>query len=97
MPMPLLKFSALNAHVDWGGLVRIPVIQVAVLLAILAATIQYFSWTSDAAQAEFMSAGKSTVLVPQTRQLENSSKLRCDLRKLLYLRNTKVPIRLVPA
>jgi len=81
MPKFPLKSSAMNARIDWGRAIGTLTIEIAVLLAILGAAIRYIDWTSDAAQAEFMSAGKPTVSAPQSRQPENSSKLRCDHRE----------------
>jgi hypothetical protein len=81
MVKSLVESGAIIARIDWGGIVRIFVIQVAVLLAILVAAIRYIDWASDAAQGEFISVGKPTVSIPQSRHQPNSSQLRCELRK----------------
>ena len=81
MVKPLVESGATIARIDWGGIAKILVSQVAVLLVILVVAIRYIEWASDAAQEEFMSAGIPTVSVPQSRHQTNSFPLRCDLRK----------------
>jgi hypothetical protein len=48
----------------WLGILRTLLIQVLVLIALAGAVIRYLNWSSDAAWAEFISAGKSSVSDP---------------------------------
>ena len=81
MMKALLEAGAIFGVIDWGGFVRVFVIQAAVLLIILIAAIRYIDWALDAAQEEFMNAGIPTEMVPQARHPTNSFQLRCNLRK----------------
>jgi hypothetical protein len=38
---------------DWPGILRIPLVQVLVLLALMTAFVRYVNWSSDQAWAEF--------------------------------------------
>jgi hypothetical protein len=85
MANPLLKSSASKAGIDWTGLFKMLVVQVAVLLVLAAAAIMYVNWTSDAAVAEFMSTHEQSLpdvpLFSQPRRVANSSKQQCERRK----------------
>jgi hypothetical protein len=48
-----------NRAIDWPAIVRILLVQVAVLLALAAAFTGYVNWSSDRALAEFVAASES--------------------------------------
>jgi hypothetical protein len=56
-----------NRGIDWLAILRTLLIQVLVLLALSGAVIRYLDWSSDTAWAEFVAAGKSSVLDPGHR------------------------------
>ena len=53
MSLLLDKMTRRLAAIDWLGVARILVVQVAVLLVLSLAVIRYVTWTSDIALAEF--------------------------------------------
>ena len=63
MPSPD-KATQKKHGLDWPRIVGILVVQLAVLLALSGAVIFYLDWSSDAAQAEFMAAIKSSAAAP---------------------------------
>ena len=59
--MPLFNSQNQNVRgVRWRGIVATAVVEILVLLALAFAVVRYVEWSSDAAQAEFMSATKSS-------------------------------------
>jgi hypothetical protein len=48
----------------WSGTAGMLAIQLAILFALSVAAIVYVNWSSDAALAEFMAAGKPSVVEP---------------------------------
>jgi hypothetical protein len=48
-----------NSHIHWRGIGDTVVVELLVLLALAFAVVRYVEWSSDAAQAEFMSANHS--------------------------------------
>jgi hypothetical protein len=48
----------------WSGIAGILTIQLAILFALSVAAIVYVNWSSDAALAEFMAAGKPSAMEP---------------------------------
>ena len=84
MARPLLKSSASHAGIDWTGLFKMLVLQVAVLLVLAAAAITYLNWTSDAALVAFMSASEparpEASLLAQRKQVA-SAKQQCEKRQ----------------
>jgi hypothetical protein len=56
--------SQKNHSVHWPAIVGALVVQIFVLLALGAAVVRYVEWSSDAAQAEFMSATKQSASDP---------------------------------
>jgi hypothetical protein len=85
MADPLLKSSASKAGLNWTGLFKILVVQVAALLVLAAAAISYINWTSDTAVAEFMSTHEQSLpavpLFSESRRVASSSKQQCDKPK----------------
>jgi hypothetical protein len=53
-----------NSQIDWRGIGKTVVVELLVLLALAFAVVRYVEWSSDAAQAEFMSATKSSASDP---------------------------------
>jgi hypothetical protein len=51
--------------IDWPAIVRTLLVQVLVLLALSVAFVRYVNWSSDAAFAEFIAAGKSSGMDPK--------------------------------
>ena len=49
-----------NSRIHWRGIGTTVVVELLVLLALAFAVVRYVEWSSDAAQAEFMSATKSS-------------------------------------
>ena len=83
MARPLLKSSASYAGIDWTGLFKMLVLQVAVLLVLAAAAITYLNWTSDTALVELMSASEPSrpeaSLLAQRKRVA-SAKQQCEKR-----------------
>jgi hypothetical protein len=84
----LLESGVFLSRIGWGGVVRVFFIQVAFLLVILLAAIQYIDWASEVAQEEFMRASIPPVAIPQSRRPTNNSQLRCHLRMPIQLHNS---------
>jgi hypothetical protein len=64
-PMPSLdNQSPTNHGADWLGIVKTALVQVLVLLALSGAFIVYVNWSSEAARADFMAAGKPSATEP---------------------------------
>jgi hypothetical protein len=53
-----------NSQVHWWGIGTTVVVELLVLLALAFAVVRYVEWSSDAAQAEFMSATKPSASDP---------------------------------
>jgi flagellar basal body-associated protein FliL len=53
-----------NTGTYWSGIAGILAIQLAVLFAVAVAAIAYLNWSSNAALAEFMAAGKPSASEP---------------------------------
>jgi hypothetical protein len=53
-----------NSQIDWRGIGTTVVVELLVLLALAFAVVRYVEWSSDAAQAEFMSATKPSASDP---------------------------------
>jgi len=53
-----------NSQIHWRGIGTTVVVELLVLLALAFAVVRYVEWSSDAAQAEFMSATKPTASDP---------------------------------
>jgi hypothetical protein len=63
--MPSLdNASPTNRGSYWLGIARTALTQILVLLALSGAFICYLNWSSDAARADFMAAGKPSVSEP---------------------------------
>jgi hypothetical protein len=63
--MPLFNNQNQNVRgVRWRGIVATAVVEILVLLALAFAVVRYVEWSSDAAQAEFMSATKPSASDP---------------------------------
>jgi hypothetical protein len=59
--MPLFNSQQQKDHsIHWLGTAATTVVELLVLLALAFAVVRYVEWSSDAAQAEFMSATKSS-------------------------------------
>jgi hypothetical protein len=66
--MPSLdRASRNNNDTYWSGIAGILAIQLAVLFAVSVAAIVYLNWSSNAALAEFMAAGKPSASEPSPR------------------------------
>ena len=63
-PVPSLERTNRNNGNYWSGIPGILTIQLAVLFAVFIAAIAYFNWSSNAALAEFMAAGKPSASEP---------------------------------
>jgi hypothetical protein len=84
----MLRFllSRVNAGPGWLGVVRILVMQIAVLLTLAVAVVYYIEWTSNAAVSEFTSS--SELSAPELQRfaqsgrwtLGNGSKKECTRR-----------------
>jgi hypothetical protein len=74
----MLRFllSRVNAGPGWMGVVRILVMQIAVLLTLAVAVIYYIEWTSNAAVSEFMSS--SELSAPDLQRFAQSGRLTLD-------------------
>jgi hypothetical protein len=53
-----------NSQIHWRGIGTTVVVELLVLLALAFAVVRYVEWSSDAAQAEFMSATKPSASDP---------------------------------
>jgi hypothetical protein len=53
-----------NSQIHWRGIGTTVVVEILVLLALAFAVVRYVEWSSDAAQAEFMSATKPSASDP---------------------------------
>ena len=53
-----------NSQIHWRGIGDTVVVELLVLLALAFAVVRYVEWSSDAAQAEFMSATKPSASDP---------------------------------
>ena len=53
-----------NSQIDWRGIGTTLVVELLVLLALALAVVRYVEWSSDVAQAEFMSATKPSASDP---------------------------------
>jgi hypothetical protein len=53
-----------NSQIRWRGIGNTVVVELLVLLALAFAVVRYVEWSSDAAQAEFMSATKPSASDP---------------------------------
>jgi hypothetical protein len=63
--MPSLDRASRNdSGTYWSGIAGILAIQLAVLFAVSIAAILYLNWSSNAALAEFMAAGKPSASQP---------------------------------
>jgi hypothetical protein len=63
--MPSFNQANRNNNSDyWSGIPGILSVQLAVLFAVAVAAIVYFNWSSKAALAEFIAAGKPSVSEP---------------------------------
>jgi len=63
--MPLFNSQQPNDRgTRWWGAAATGVVEVLVLLALGIAVVRYLEWSSDAAQAEFMRATKSSASAP---------------------------------
>jgi hypothetical protein len=70
--MPSLDHSSRNSSgTYWSGIAGILAIHLAVLFAVSVAALAYLNWSSNAALAEFMAAGKPAATEPS--QLPESS------------------------
>jgi hypothetical protein len=59
--MPLFNSQNQNVRgIRWRGIAATAVVELLVLLALAFAVVRYVEWSSDVAQAEFMSATKSS-------------------------------------
>ncbi len=74
----MLRFllSRVNAGPGWQGVVRILVMQIAVLLSLAVAVVYYIEWTSNAAVSEFMSS--SELSAPDLQRFAQSGRLTLD-------------------
>jgi hypothetical protein len=59
-PVPSLDRANRNNDSYWSGILGILTIQLAVLFAVFVAAIVYLNWSSNAALAEFIGAGRSS-------------------------------------
>ena len=63
--MPLLNsLRQINPGIRWPGIVATVLVQILVVLALSVAAAFYLEWSSDANQAEFMSATKPSASDP---------------------------------
>jgi hypothetical protein len=63
--MPLFNSQQQNDRgIRWRGAAATVVVELLVVLALVFAVIRYVEWSSDAAQAEFMSATKPSASDP---------------------------------
>jgi hypothetical protein len=63
--MPLFNSQQPNDRgTRWWGAAATGVVEVLILLALGIAVVRYLEWSSDAAQAEFMRATKSSASAP---------------------------------
>ena len=63
--MPLFNSQQPSDHGSrWWGAAATGVVELLVLLALGIAVVRYLEWSSDAAQAEFMRATKSSASAP---------------------------------
>ncbi|SIO45095.1 hypothetical protein SAMN05443247_05542 [Bradyrhizobium erythrophlei] len=53
-----------NSQIHWRGIGNTVVVELLVLLALTFAVVRYVEWSSDVAQAEFMSATKPSTSDP---------------------------------
>jgi hypothetical protein len=53
-----------NSQIRWRGIATTVAVELLVLLALAFAVVRYVEWSSDAAQAEFMSAAKLSASDP---------------------------------
>jgi hypothetical protein len=53
-----------NSQIHWRGIGTTVVVELLVLLVLAFAVVRYVEWSSDAAQAEFMSATKPSASDP---------------------------------
>jgi hypothetical protein len=53
-----------NRGISWSGIGRTLLVEILVLLALSFAVVRYLEWSSDANQAEFMSATKPSASDP---------------------------------
>jgi hypothetical protein len=53
-----------NSQIHWRGIGTTVVVELLILLALAFAVVLYVEWSSDAAQAEFMSATKPSASDP---------------------------------
>jgi hypothetical protein len=56
-----------NRRIDWSAVVRILLLQILILLTISSAIIGYLDWSSEAAWADFIAAGRPSVSDPGPR------------------------------
>jgi hypothetical protein len=80
--IPLNSDSNSPRGIYWLGIVAIGVAQILVLLALAAVVVRYLEWSSEAKQAEFMSATKpsasrSTQLPQPSPPIERVKAPRC--------------------
>ena len=75
-----------NSQIRWRGIGTTVVVELLVLLALAFAVVRYVEWSSDAAQAEFMSATKPSASDPNhsgefsTTIQALKGRADCDLR-----------------
>ena len=63
--MPLFNSQQPNdSGIRWWGAAATGVVELLVLFALGIAVVRYLEWSSDAAQAEFMNAGKPSASDP---------------------------------
>ena len=63
--MPSFNSQQQNGHgIRWWGAAATGVVELLVLFALGIAVVRYLEWSSDAAQAEFMRATKSSASAP---------------------------------
>ncbi len=58
--------SQRQSNLSWSGIIATLLVQALVLLALLVAVVRYLEWSSDANQAEFMSATKPSASDPKS-------------------------------
>jgi hypothetical protein len=82
--MPSFDHASRNHNGNyWSGIAGILAIQLAVLFALSVAAIMYLNWSSNAALAEFMAAGKpsasepSHLLQPPIPVLQAKTRMAC--------------------